>query len=110
MCIFCKIINGEIPSYKIYASDKVYAFLDIAKDAIFNIIIVSAPLLLVSLIVGLIISIFQTVTSIQEQTLTFVPKIVAVFLMMILAGSWMLNTVLELVTELWSNFSYFTSM
>ena len=86
------------------------AVLDIAQNAIFNIIIVSAPLLLVSLIVGLIISIFQTVTSIQEQTLTFVPKIVAVFLVMILTGSWMLNTMLELITELWSNFSYFTSM
>ncbi len=86
------------------------AVLDIARDAIYTIVIVSAPMLLTALIVGLIISIFQTVTSIQEQTLTFVPKIVAVFLVMILAGSWMLNTMLELVTELWSNFSYFTSM
>ena len=50
------------------------AVLDIAKEAIYNIIITSAPLLLVSLIVGLIVSIFQTVTSIQEQTLTFVPN------------------------------------
>ena len=86
------------------------AVLDIARDAIYAIVIVSAPMLLTALIVGLIISIFQTVTSIQEQTLTFVPKIVAVFLVMILAGSWMLNTVLELVVELWSNFSYYTSM
>jgi len=86
------------------------AVLDIAKDAIFNIIIVSAPLLLVSLIVGLIISIFQTVTSIQEQTLTFVPKILAVFLAMMLLGSWMMNTVIEFMQTLWSNFSYFTSM
>lgn len=86
------------------------AVLDIARDAIYTIVIVSAPMLLTALIVGLVISIFQTVTSIQEQTLTFVPKIVAVFLVMILAGSWMLNTMLELITELWSNFSYFTSM
>ena len=86
------------------------AVLDIAKDAIFNIIIVSAPLLLVSLIVGLIISIFQTVTSIQEQTLTFVPKILAVFITLMLAGSWMMNTMIEFVQYLWSNFSYFTSM
>ena len=56
----------------------------IASDALFLIIKVSAPILLVSLIVGLIISIFQTVTSIQEQTLTFVPKIIAVFLTLIL--------------------------
>ena len=86
------------------------AVLDIARDAIYTIVIVSAPMLLTALIVGLIISIFQTVTSIQEQTLTFVPKIIAVFLVMILAGSWMLNTMLELITELWSNFSYYTSM
>ncbi len=86
------------------------AVLDIARDAIFNIIIVSAPLLLISLIVGLIISIFQTVTSIQEQTHTFVPKILAVFITLMLAGSWMMNTMLEFVERLWSNFSYFTSM
>ena len=86
------------------------AVLDIAYKAIFNIIIVSAPLLLVSLIVGLIISIFQTVTSIQEQTLTFVPKILAVFITLMLAGSWMMNVMIEFVNELWSNFSYFTSM
>ena len=86
------------------------AVLDIARNAIFNIIIVSAPLLLISLIVGLIISIFQTVTSIQEQTLTFVPKILAVFITLMLAGSWMMNTVIEFVEYLWSNFSYFTSM
>ena len=86
------------------------AVLDIARNALFNIIIVSAPLLLVSLIIGLIISIFQTVTSIQEQTLTFVPKIVAVFVTLMLAGSWMLNTMIEFMQELWSNFSYFTSM
>ena len=58
--------------------------LDIAKDAIYYIIICSAPVLIISLVVGLIISIFQTVTSIQEQTLTFVPKIVAVFIGLIL--------------------------
>ena len=86
------------------------AVLDIARDAIFNIIIVSAPLLLISLIVGLIISIFQTVTSIQEQTLTFVPKILAVFITLMLAGSWMMNTLIEFVQILWSNFSYYTSM
>lgn len=86
------------------------AVLDIARDAIFNIVIVAAPLLLISLIVGLIISIFQTVTSIQEQTLTFVPKILAVFVAMMLLGSWMMNTMIEFMQTLWSNFSYFTSM
>lgn len=86
------------------------AVLDIARDAIFNIVILSAPLLLVSLIVGLIISIFQTVTSIQEQTLTFVPKILAVFVAMMLLGSWMMNVMIEFMQTLWSNFSYYTSM
>ena len=56
------------------------AVMDITRDALFLIIKVSLPVLLVSLCVGLIVSIFQTVTSIQEQTLTFVPKIVCVFL------------------------------
>jgi len=86
------------------------AVLDIARNAIYTIVIVAAPLLLVSLIIGLIISIFQTVTSIQEQTLTFVPKILAVFVVIILAGSWMLTVLTEFMTELWSNFSYFTSL
>jgi flagellar biosynthetic protein FliQ len=86
------------------------AILDIAREAIYTIIITSAPLLLVSLVVGLIVSIFQTVTSIQEQTLTFVPKILGVFLTMMICGSWMLNNMSSFMTELWSNFSYYLSM
>lgn len=81
--------------------------LDIAREALFNIIICSAPPLLVSLVVGLIISIFQTVTSIQEQTLTFVPKIVAVFLSIIVFGSWILNNLTGFMNDLWSNFSLY---
>ena len=73
-------------------------------------IITSAPLLLVSLIIGLIVSIFQTVTSIQEQTLTFVPKILAVFVTMMIGGSWMIDNMSGFMTELWSNFSYYLSM
>ena len=80
---------------------------DIAKDAIYYIIICSAPVLIISLVVGLIISIFQTVTSIQEQTLTFVPKIVAVFIGLMVCGSWILNQLSEFVTTLWSNFSIY---
>lgn len=77
---------------------------DIASRAIWIIIECSTPLLLVSLIVGLIISIFQTVTSIQEQTLTFVPKILVMFLMIILTGDWMLNLILSFMRDLWSQF------
>ncbi len=80
----------------------------IASEALFLIIKVSAPILLVSLIVGLIISIFQTVTSIQEQTLTFVPKIIAVFLTIIVLGNWMLTELVSFMTNLWSNFSIYT--
>ncbi len=80
---------------------------DIASQALFLIIKVSLPVLLVSLIVGLVVSIFQTVTSIQEQTLTFVPKIISVFLAMIVFGQWMMNSVVEFMTELWSSFSVY---
>ena len=86
------------------------AVLDIARDAIYTIIITSAPLLLVSLIIGLIVSFFQTVTSIQEQTLTFVPKILGVFVTMLICGSWMLNNMSSFIERLWSNFSYYLSL
>jgi flagellar biosynthetic protein FliQ len=86
------------------------AVLDIAREAIFTVLTTAAPLLLVSLVIGLIVSIFQTVTSIQEQTLTFVPKILGVFLTMMICGSWMLNNISSFMTELWSNFSYYLSM
>lgn len=78
--------------------------LDIAREALLTIIVVSAPVLLIALVVGLIISIFQTVTSIQEQTLAFVPKIVAVFLGLLIFGPWMLTRLVELMTNLYSNF------
>lgn len=81
--------------------------LDIARNAIYTIITTSAPLLLVSLVVGLIISIFQTVTSIQEQTLTFVPKILAVFAALMIFGAWMLDNMSSFMTELWSDFSLY---
>ncbi len=79
----------------------------IAGDALFTIIKCSAPVLLVSLIVGLIVSIFQTVTSIQEQTLTFVPKILAIFIALMVLGHWMLNNMVEFMMNLWNNFSMY---
>lgn len=79
--------------------------LDIMREALFLVIKCSAPLLLVSLVVGLIISIFQTITSIQEQTLTFVPKIIGVFIGVMIFGSWILTKVTDYIQELWSNFS-----
>lgn len=82
----------------------VEAVLDVAIDTIWTIIITSAPLLIVSLVVGLVISIFQAVTSIQEQTLTFVPKILAIFICMLIFGSFILNTIVDFMTELWNSF------
>ena len=81
--------------------------MDITRQALFLIIKVSLPVLLVSLCVGLAISIFQTVTSIQEQTLTFVPKIICVFLALILLGNWMMTSMVEFMTSLWSNFGMY---
>lgn len=80
---------------------------EMAREALFLIIRVALPILLVSLIVGLTISIFQTVTSIQEQTLTFVPKIICVFSALVIFGPWMMNSMVEFMTSLWSNFSVY---
>ena len=81
--------------------------LDIARQALYTIILCSAPLLIISLVVGLVVSIFQTVTSIQEQTLTFVPKIICVFLGMMIFGSWILTNLTEFINTLWSDFSIY---
>lgn len=79
--------------------------LDISQTMIWTIIKCAAPLLLVSLIVGLIISIFQTVTSIQEQTLTFVPKLLAIFITLLLCGGWIMDSCVEFLTDLCNHFS-----
>ncbi|MBR6535943.1 MAG: flagellar biosynthesis protein FliQ [Lachnospiraceae bacterium] len=81
--------------------------IDLLVSAVVTIIKAAAPLLLVSLVVGLVISILQTVTSIQEQTLTFVPKLLAVFLVLIIAGNWIMGLAVELMRELCLNFEYY---
>jgi flagellar biosynthesis protein FliQ len=63
---------------------------------------ISMPVLGVSLVVGLLVSIFQAVTQLQEPTLTFIPKILAVVVVIVVAGPWMLNTMLAFTIELWS--------
>ena len=80
----------------------------ITQNALFCVIKTAAPVLLVSLAVGLIVSIFQTVTSIQEQTLTFVPKVLSIFLTIMILGHWMLNNMTVFMTELWSDFTMYT--
>ncbi len=79
----------------------------IMSQALYCVITTAAPALLVSLVIGLIISIFQTVTSIQEQTLTFVPKVLSIFLTLIIAGDWMLNNIIAQMQNLWSNFTLY---
>jgi len=80
--------------------------IDMFVQVIVLIIKVSAPMLLVSLVVGLVISILQTITSIQEQTLTFVPKLLAILLTIIIAGNWILTTLKEFTIELFQFQSY----
>lgn len=79
--------------------------LDVMRDSFYIIILCSMPMLLTSMVVGLVISIFQTVTSIQEQTLTFVPKVICVFLMIMLTGNWMMTELSGFITLIWSDFS-----
>ena len=74
--------------------------IDIAREVVWVIVKTSAPMLIVSLVVGLIISIFQSITSIQEQTLTFVPKFIAIMAVMVLAGGWILNSMSDLFVQL----------
>ncbi|WML35432.1 flagellar biosynthesis protein FliQ [Clostridium sp. OS1-26] len=80
----------------------------IIKDAIQTGLMVAAPILLVSIIVGLIISIFQATTQIQEQTLTFVPKIIAGALVGLLTGSWMLHQLVNFTTRIFTYISHIT--
>ena len=64
---------------------------------------VALPLLLVGLVVGLIVSVFQAVTQIQEQTLTFIPKILATVAVLVIGGPWMLDQLLGYTAELWGS-------
>jgi flagellar biosynthesis protein FliQ len=77
--------------------------ISIAQDALSKVILVSAPMLGLSLIVGLAISIFQATTQIQEQTLTFIPKLVAIVAGVALFGSWMLSLLMEYTQNLYMN-------
>lgn len=81
--------------------------IDIAQNALKITLYVSAPLLGLSLIVGLLVSIFQATTQIQEQTLSFIPKILSVIVAIAVFGTWMLNTLVEYTTELYGSIVQF---
>ncbi|HIP92041.1 MAG TPA: flagellar biosynthesis protein FliQ [Thermotoga sp.] len=75
-------------------------FIDAIREGISTLITVIIPPLLVSLVVGLVISIFQAVTQIHEQTLTFAPRIIAIFLTILIIGGWMLQKLLDLALNM----------
>ncbi len=81
--------------------------LAMAKDALTTAVLLSAPVLAASLIVGLVVSLFQAVTQINEVTLTFVPKILAVFGVTALFGPWMVNTMTSYTQQLFAQMTTF---
>lgn len=83
------------------------AVIDLAMNALKVVILVSAPMLGVSMLVGLAISIFQATTQIQEQTLSFVPKVLAVFASIAIFGAWMLRVLIEYTQGLYLNINQY---
>ncbi|MBS4009007.1 MAG: flagellar biosynthesis protein FliQ [Clostridium sp.] len=83
--------------------------LTVAREAVLATLYISAPVLIISLVVGLSVSVFQATTQIQEPTLTFVPKIVAVFISMLFFGGWMLNMLIQLTLSIFAHLGTFGS-
>lgn len=79
------------------------AVIDIVRDALALSAWLAGPALVLSLVIGILVSLIQTVTQIQEATLTFVPKLVAGGALLLLAGGWMLERLTAYVTELWGS-------
>jgi len=82
---------------------------EILVETLYLIIKTSAPMLIASLVIGLVLSVLQTITSIQEQTLTFVPKLLGVFLAVMLFGLWIMRNVSEFMQYLVENFNIFVN-
>jgi flagellar biosynthesis protein FliQ len=81
--------------------------LALAEKGIYTILLITGPLLILALAVGLLVSIFQATTQIQEQTLAFIPKIVAVLVGLLFFGPWMLTTLIEFTVDLYQNLNRF---
>jgi len=77
----------------------------IIREGVTTVLTVAGPMLGVGLIIGLVVSIFQATTQIQEQTLTFLPKLLAIFFTLVLCGPWMLRVLVDFTTELFSYLS-----
>jgi flagellar biosynthetic protein FliQ len=78
----------------------------IGQQALELTLMVSAPVLLTALIIGLVVSIFQAATQINEMTLSFIPKLVGIFGMLIISGPWMIGILLDYMTRLFSSIPY----
>ncbi|MCJ8006278.1 flagellar biosynthesis protein FliQ [Lederbergia wuyishanensis] len=83
------------------------AVISLAEKGVYTILIVAGPLLVLALVVGLAVSIFQATTQIQEQTLAFIPKIVAVLVGVVVLGPWMLSRLLSYASEIFENLTRF---
>ncbi|MGG3889079.1 flagellar biosynthesis protein FliQ [Metabacillus fastidiosus] len=81
--------------------------ISLAEKAVYTVLIICGPLLLLALVIGLAVSIFQATTQIQEQTLAFIPKIVAVLVGLIFFGPWMLSTLLSYAKDIFGNLDRF---
>jgi flagellar biosynthetic protein FliQ len=75
----------------------------LGRQALELTIVVSAPVLITALVIGLLVSVFQAATQINEQTLSFIPKLVGMFVVLIIAGPWMLSMMVDFIQRLFSN-------
>ncbi|WP_284036419.1 flagellar biosynthesis protein FliQ [Neobacillus sp. 114] len=83
------------------------SMMGLAQNSIYVTLLVIAPILGIALVVGLVVSIFQAVTQIQEQTLSFAPKIIAVFVGLLILGPWMLSQLLDFTKNIFANLTSF---
>ena len=81
--------------------------IDICRRAVQITLMISGPMLIAGMVIGLIVSVFQATTQINEQTLTFVPKIVAVFITLLLMTPWMIHTMISFTGEIFSTIATF---
>jgi len=83
---------------------------EIIKQALITVLLASAPAMFVGLIVGLVISVFQAVSQIHEVTLAFIPKIIAIFIALIIFGPWIINVVVKFTMHIFNNLSNYGTM
>lgn len=75
----------------------------IGQQAVEMTLLIAAPMLLTALLIGLVVSIFQAATQINEMTLSFIPKLLGIFIVLVITGPWMVNTMVDYIQRLFSN-------